>query len=259
MMLQFFRKNRQRTAIKAVFFDLDGTLVDVKMNDFISSYIEGLACHFTDIARRYTVSSALREAMLVLLSGADGFDSNEKLFFAVLRQRLEIEPDLFFRRLESYCADGLAALRPLIRPLPLARQILDVCRARGLRMVVATNPIFPRPIIDARLAWGGFADFPFDLVTSIENTRYCKPDPRFFSDLLDSFGLAPEEAIMIGNDTEHDLAAHGVGIPTFLVDTWLVDRGARFTPDFRGGHRDLLLFLEEDWKVLGTKGMDHTW
>ncbi len=51
---------------------------------------------------------------------------------------------------------------------------------------------------------------------------------------------------MVGNDTEHDLAAREVGIATFLVDTWLVDRlDGRFETDFRGGHADLLRFLEE--------------
>jgi FMN phosphatase YigB (HAD superfamily) len=243
-MLPFFRKKKPPTAIRAVFFDLDGTLLDVEINGFISAYIEGLAGHFSDVVQRYTFSSALREAMLALLAGEAGFNSNEKLFFAVLRQRLGIDAELFFDRLENYCADGLVDLRPFIRPLPLARRILDQCRARNLKVVLATNPVFPRSIIDARLVWGGLAEFPFDLVTSIENTRYCKPDPRYFSDLLNRFDLSPKETLMVGNDTEHDLAACTVGMTTFLVDTWLVDRGSGFEPDHRGGHPELLRFLE---------------
>jgi hypothetical protein len=48
---------------------------------------------------------------------------------------------------------------------------------------------------------------------------------------------------MVGNDTEHDLSATRVGIKTFLVDTWLIDRGTDFAPDYRGGHLDLYRFL----------------
>ncbi len=49
---------------------------------------------------------------------------------------------------------------------------------------------------------------------------------------------------MVGNDTEHDLAARNVGIATFLVDTWLADRlYGDFETDYRGGHPELLQFL----------------
>ena len=255
--LSFFTKKKQANAIKAVFFDLDGTLLDVEMNGFIAAYIEGLGRHFSDVALRYTFGSAIREAMMALLEGKNGFDSNEQLFLAVLQQRLGIDSDLFFARLENYCVDGLPRLQTFVNPLPLARQILDQCRALNLTVVLATNPVFPRAIVDARLAWGGMGDFPFDLVTSIENTRFCKPDPRYFCDLLDRFGLTPKETIMVGNDTEHDLAALDVGIKTYLVDTWLIDRGSNFAPDYRGGHRDLLMFLEGLGPLGGMENMDH--
>lgn len=244
-MLSLFRKKKQPTALKAVFFDLDGTLLDVEMNRFIAAYVEGLARHFSDLALRYTFSSALREAMMALLAGESGFETNQELFSAVLKERLGIDDALFQARLQAYCDTDLAELESHIRPLPLARQILEQCRERHLTVVLATNPVFPRPIIDARLAWGNLGEFPFDLVTSIENTRYCKPDPRYFKDILDRFGFAPEEAIMVGNDTEHDLAARSAGIPTFLVETWMIDRGDTFQPDYRGDHRQLLHFLSE--------------
>jgi FMN phosphatase YigB (HAD superfamily) len=250
-MLSLFRKKRQQAALKAVFFDLDGTLLDVEMSGFIATYIEGLSIHFADVALRYTVRSAFREAMVAVMAGNGGFESNEKLFFAVLRQRLGIDADFFYGRLDNYCDDGLLRLQPFIRPLPLVRQILERCRDRDLKVVLATNPIFPRSIIDARLEWGGIADFPFDLVTSLENTRFCKPDPRYYKDLLDGFDLAAKEAIMVGNDTENDLAARAAGMKTFLVETCLIDRGNGFRPDYRGSHQELLRFLEENPTIPG--------
>jgi FMN phosphatase YigB (HAD superfamily) len=52
-------------------------------------------------------------------------------------------------------------------------------------------------------------------------------------------GLAPEECLMVGNASGHDRAARQVGIPTFLVDTWLEDRcNSLFASDFRGSHSD---------------------
>jgi FMN phosphatase YigB (HAD superfamily) len=110
--------------------------------------------------------------------------------------------------------------------------------------VIATNPVFPRKLVEARLQWGEIADFPYDLVTSFENSRFCKPHPGYFLQVLEHLALAPEEVVMIGNDTEHDLGARAAGIASFLVDTWLVDRLAgAFQADFRGNHLDLFRFI----------------
>jgi FMN phosphatase YigB (HAD superfamily) len=241
--------------IKAIFFDLDGTLLQADMGAFIPAYIEGLSHHFADVALHRTFVLAVREAIGTLFTGEDGARTNEELFLATLKRRLDIAPELFDKRLSRYCADGLARLQEFIRPLPLAPTILDLCRKRGLAVILATNPVFPRALVDARLAWGGLEDFPFDFIASFENTRYCKPDVRFFTDLLERFDLAPEDVLMVGNDTEHDLAAREIGIVTFLVDTWLADRlDGAFETDFRGGHPDLLRLLEKMWDEPASNG-----
>lgn len=230
--------------IEAVLFDLDGTLLQVEMEQFIPAYIGGLAAHFADKAEPGAFGRTVRGAIHALLTREGDGTTNEALFLAALERHLGIAPPLFGERLARYCADGLAGLAPLIRPLPLARQILARCFDRGLTVVIATNPVFPRPLVEARLAWGGIADFPYRLVTSFENTRHCKPRCGYFEEVLTHLGLAPQQAVMVGNDTEHDLGARAAGIPTFLVDTWLVDRtGGNYATDFRGGHLDLFRFL----------------
>lgn len=226
--------------IKAVFFDLDGTLVQVSMRDFIPSYVRSLSSHFADLADRRIFRDTFLAATHALLASDDGDTTNEELFLASVERHLGIGAALFKERLGLFCEDGLADLAPLVRALPLARTILARCFDRGLTVVIATNPVFPRPVVEARLLWGKIHDYPYHLVTTYENTRYCKPHPNYFRDLLDHLGLGPDQCLMVGNDTEHDLAARQVGIPTFLVDTWLVDRhGAPFETDFRGGHMDL--------------------
>jgi len=231
--------------VKGVLFDLDGTLLQVEMGDFIPAYIDGLAGHFADVARRGVFDRLVRGAIHGLLTRGDGARSNEAMFLATLGRHLGLEAGECGERLRRYCLDGLDELEPLVRPLPLARSILERCFERGVKVAVATNPVFPRAMIEARLRWGGIADFPFDRVTTFENCRFCKPHPGYFRDLLAELGLAPQECLMVGNDTGHDLAAGAAGISTYLVDTWLVDRTeGDFAADFRGGHADLLHFLD---------------
>jgi FMN phosphatase YigB (HAD superfamily) len=234
------------SAPRAVLFDLDGTLLQVEMDSFIPAYVEGLASHFSDVTSRRQFADAMVRATFALLRGSDDKRTNQHLFLQMLEQQVGIAPTMFAERFARYANDGMHGLKPLIEPLELARELLSLCFARDWKVIIATNPVFPRALVDARLRWGGLDDFPYHLVTSYENTRFCKPHPGYFLDILESFDLRADECVMVGNDTEHDLAAGRVGIPTYLVDTWLVDRlGNGYHYDYRGDHASLLAFLKE--------------
>jgi len=230
--------------IAAVLFDLDGTLVEVEMRSFIPAYISGLAAWFTDIADPERFGSVMRKTIFALIEEPDGNRTNEQQFLAAVEDSLAIPEELFQSRFRRFFGDGLAALSPMVRPAPLAREILSAVGAKGLRTVLATNPVFPAGVIDARLGWGELGDKSFEFITSYENSRFCKPHPEYFKDILARLGLGPEECLMVGNDTIHDLSAKRIGITTFLVDDCLVDRpGATFPPDFRGSRGALFEFL----------------
>jgi FMN phosphatase YigB (HAD superfamily) len=237
-------EGRDLAELRGIFFDLDGTLLQVDMERFIPAYIDGLAGVCADLAERRRFSEVLLKATWALLHSDRGECSNQQLFNTAIERHLTIAPGLFAQRLERYCAEQLPALETLITPHPLVPRILQGCFERGLKVVVATNPVFPRPLVEARLGWGAMGAFPFDLVTSYENCRYCKPHPGFFEDILQTLELAPQHCLMVGNDTVHDLSARQAGIATFLLDTWLVDRGGGFRPDFRGGHAELCRLVE---------------
>jgi FMN phosphatase YigB (HAD superfamily) len=235
----------EKRVFRGILFDLDGTLLQVEMKKFIPAYTRGLAACFNDVADPKRFAKGLLQATFALLHRQDGSQSNESFFLTLLADRLEIEADLFRLRLQQYCAEGLSQLSPLVQSHTLARCVLDRCREAGLRVVLATNPVFPRAVVEARMDWGGLLDFPFELVTSYENSRFCKPHPGYFADILDFLELTPAQCLMVGNDTELDLAARHTGMATFLVDTWLEDRcSGVFATDYRGDLADLYRFVK---------------
>ena len=227
--------------IQAILFDLDGTLLSIEMDAYISGYVRELGRHFSDLANRCRFADTVVTTAFDLLNADQGEQTMEELFLALLEERLGIGAQLFRDRLRQFCENGLHRLAPLVRPFPLARRILRHCFDSGLQVIVATNPVFPRPVVEARLKWGQLDDFPFDLITSYENCRFCKPHRQYFDDILHSQGLEPRQTIMVGNDTEYDLPAQQAGLVTFLLDTCLIDRHNRSAhADFRGSHQDLL-------------------
>ncbi|MDH3999493.1 MAG: HAD hydrolase-like protein, partial [Desulfuromonadales bacterium] len=144
-----------------------------------------------------------------------------------------------------FCRDDLVELKPLVKQHPLSRQMIETCLERGWQVVVATNPIFPRAVVDARLCWGELDDLPYRLITAYENSSFCKPSPHYFTEILNLLQVAPQNCLMIGNDSQHDTSATQVGIRTCLLTTWRIDRpGASFQADWEGPHEELLPLLQ---------------
>jgi FMN phosphatase YigB (HAD superfamily) len=128
--------------------------------------------------------------------------------------------------------------------LPQARQAVEAAVSQGAKIVLATNPVFPRAAVDSRLEWAGLADVEFDWVTSYENSRFCKPSPGYYLDILEQINLEPQQCLMVGNDAREDTAAAALGIDTFLVEGYIVEHPGATPPTWRGSWQELLELLQ---------------
>jgi FMN phosphatase YigB (HAD superfamily) len=94
-----------------------------------------------------------------------------------------------------------------------------------------------------RLAWAGVDDFPYRLITTYENSRFCKPNPRYFEDVATRLGHPPAACLVVG-DEEMDMAGALAGCPTFLVPSSSTKLGANTPePTYRGALEDVLALL----------------
>lgn len=236
--------------VEAVLFDLDGTLVNVDMERFVPSYLRGVTGHMSDQVDSSRAIRAFHRAVGVMFANTDAGRTLETILLEVLQEDLNVSPDHYAQSLELFCQNGLARLRPLVSGHPLASLMIASALNRDCQVVLATNPIFPRAVIDARIGWGGLSVETFDLVTAYETAHFCKPNPAYFEELLEWLHLPAEACLMIGNDTLHDLAASQVGMQTCLLTPWQIDRGGtRFKADWQGVHEDLLALMESGGAV----------
>ena len=69
----------------------------------------------------------------------------------------------------------------------------------------------------------GLEESDFDYYSYYENSKYTKPNPMYFKDILDKFNLKPEEVILFGNNTYEDgECALKLGIKTYLVKGYII-------------------------------------
>ncbi|GAA5171830.1 HAD family hydrolase [Amycolatopsis dongchuanensis] len=99
-------------------------------------------------------------------------------------------------------------------PYPDTETALKDTAAKGLKVGVLSNIAFDiRPAFTAR----GLDQYVDQFVLSFEE-GVIKPDPEIFRILLGRLGVAPEEALMVGDSEEADGGARALGCAFALVD-----------------------------------------
>jgi HAD superfamily hydrolase (TIGR01509 family) len=98
-------------------------------------------------------------------------------------------------------------------PYPDAEAVFKELSGKGLKVGVLSNIAFDiRPAFAAH----GLAGYVDEFVLSFE-VGAMKPDPVIFRTLLDRLGVAPEEALMVGDSEEADGGAKALGCQFALV------------------------------------------
>lgn len=229
--------------IRAILFDLDGTLLDNDMDVFLPHYFRMLSARVAHLVPPDEFMTYLMQATEAMLANA-GQATNEDVFAEAFYPlvglpREELEPVF----LDFYTND-FPALRQYTRPKPEAPEVVQQAFDLGYDVVVATNPLFPAISVQQRLQWAGVAGFPYRLVTTYENSRATKPSLHYFGQILEVLGV-PASAAMVVGDEDMDMVAAHLGCVTFLVPgprTELAPTTPR--PKYRGTLADVGALLQ---------------
>jgi FMN phosphatase YigB (HAD superfamily) len=202
-------------AIRAILFDLDGTLLSNDMNVFLPHYFGLMADHVSHILPTEPFMARLMQASEVMLAN-DGRATNEEVFAEAFyplagRSREEMEPVFV-----EFYATKFPSLEQYTERKPEARQVVQLAFDLGYDVAIVTNPLFPATATEQRLAWAGVADLPYRLVTTYENSRATKPNLLYFEQVLETIGHPPEASLVVGDEDMDMVAAH-LGCRTFLV------------------------------------------
>ncbi len=213
--------------MKAVFFDLDGTLLGMDMETFVMGYLKEL-CKMAALLGYE--AKELNDAMWACTGAMiknDGSKTNKERFWEEFSKFFgeKVYEDIptfdkfysnEFHRVKDVCQGDAEAARAAVAA---AREWADV-------VVLSTNPIFPRTAVESRLSWVGLKAEDFDYITTYENSNLCKPNPAYYHEIMGKLQLKAEDITMVGNDMQEDMqASRAAGIPKqFYVTGCAINR-----------------------------------
>lgn len=231
--------------LSTLLFDLDGTLLPFDHEQFMKAYFGQLLPRIAQFMEPKQATAEIWAATKAMVENEDPAQTNLDVFKQAFFGSTGISEADIWPVFDDFYATAFNDLESVTQPSTISREICQTAFDKGYQLVLATNPIFPYEAVRHRMRWAGIDDIPFALVTTMESMHYCKPNPKYYVEILDHAGAAPAETMMFGNDVQEDGVAGMLGMQTFLVNDFVIDRGlghVDFT--YTGSLADALAFVQ---------------
>lgn len=232
--------------LKAVLFDLDGTLLPMDNAEFTKGYFKLLAARLAPLGYEPKQLVDAVWAGTAAMVKNDGSRSNEAAFWARFTESYGERALQDLPVFEDFYATDFQKAKALCGCNPKAAETVRAAKEMGLRTALATNPIFPAIATESRIRWAGLSPADFELYTTYENIGFCKPNPAYYQEILKRMDLSPEECLMVGNDVTEDMIAARLGMQVFLLTDCLINKDEKDISVYpNGGFDQLLACLRE--------------
>lgn len=222
----------QQRGYRAICFDLDGTLLPMEIEDFLTAYFTRIAA----FANEHSLDAqlfmkALKQGTHAMGSHDDGALNSDAFWGTFKSVYCEGMPeaqaeetmtkareiaDAFYEEDFGHIGDGFAAN-------PASGRVISKLVEKGYPLALTTMPMFPRRAVEHRLAWAGVDPDAFGRITTYSNSTSTKPHLAYFAENLEALGLQGEDVLMVGNNTLEDLRFMELGADAFLITDCLLD------------------------------------
>ncbi|MBN1408753.1 MAG: HAD family hydrolase [Calditrichaceae bacterium] len=207
-------------AVKAILFDLDDTLLDTNMDRFIPKYLDALGYKMKHLMDAKKLIDLVLESTYMMVKNQDPKLTNEQVFYNHFYPRTNFSRTEFQLLIEEFYEIDFPKLKVFTNPIPFAAISIQALYDEGYKIAIATNPLFPAKAIYHRINWAGLSHIKFDLITTYDNSHFCKPNHKYYLEILEKMDLKPDQAVMIGDDYNNDIIpAQSIGIRTFFINS----------------------------------------
>lgn len=228
-----------------VLFDLDGTLLPINGEAFEAIYFKGLSSYFLD---KYEPKEFIKliwtatKAMVLDTSSK----TNEEAFMDALQALVNEDITWMQERFNQFYLNEFDQIKIAVTPNPSIQEAVKLLKEKGYRLIIATNPMFPKIAIEKRIEWTGCDRNDFEYVTSFEKNHYCKPQLKFYEEVLSDLNLDASQCLMVGNDINEDMIVSKLNMSTYLITNHVIQDS--IIPDsvnYSGNYDDFYQFVKD--------------
>ena len=227
--------------IEVVLFDLDGTLLPMDQDVFVQTYFGLLAKNLSNYgyeSKKLIESIWLGTKSMIM---NDGKQTNEKVFWNTMSNIYGPNVINDESKFESFYINDFPLVKNSCGFDKRANEVIKFLKSKGYRLILATNPIFPRIATEQRIKWAGLDINDFEFVTTYENSSFSKPNLKYYLEILEKNYCKVENCLMVGNDVAEDMIVNKLGVDVFLLTRDLINKNNEDISNYPNGNYDDLL------------------
>ncbi|MGM9857798.1 MAG: HAD family hydrolase [Bacilli bacterium] len=231
--------------IKKIFFDLDGTLLNMNLDLFIKLYISGIAKFLANkkVDNAEQISMAILNSSLKMVEN-DGTRTNEELFWDVFEKSTGIKKDNIEPIMVEFYEKYFIEVSPSISENSNMVKAINTLYKKGYKLYLTTNPLFPLVATLARMSWANVDSNKFEFITCFTDCHYSKPNPLFFEEIVKRFNINKDEVLVVGNDAKEDLCCKKVELlNTYLITDNLLHAEEKEEAKYLSSSKEFLEFV----------------
>ena len=217
----------EKRTYRAVFFDLDGTLLPMDVDAFMKRYFAALGGYVARMGIAPDQFMAGMKRGITAMATNDTGHANAESFWPEFLAAIDlpdgVTPDTLTDAITDFYENEFGKLGEDVKPNPAAARAINALAAKGYPLVLATMPMFPLAAVHERIRWAGLDPDDFEFATDYETCYAVKPMPRYYEDCLARAGVAADEVIMVGNHNREDGLATKVGCDIYFVTDHLIE------------------------------------
>lgn len=227
--------------ITTILFDLDGTLLPMDQDTFAKAYVKGLTVAAEPAGYSPLILSTAIMAGTAAMVKNSGDKTNEEIFWDTLERTYGKSVRNDIHMFDEFYATDFQKIKDVCGFEPKASELIKRIKETGFRVALATNPLFPKVATESRIRWAGLQPEDFEIYTTYEASRYCKPNLNYYKEILNQLQVEPEECLMVGNDVAEDMIAQQLGMKVFLLTDCLINKNNTDIATYPSGNFDKLI------------------
>ncbi|MHB8125486.1 MAG: HAD family hydrolase [Desulfitobacteriaceae bacterium] len=203
--------------IRAILFNLNGTLFSIDQVEFMRNYIGLLSPRFAHLLASDRFAKQLLRSIDVMIKEPKPDRTNLQTFFDDFSKATGLTYNTLWPIFEEFYAIDFPALQCMSKANPEGKKVIEFALQQGYMTALASNPILPLSAVVEWIRWAELSVEQFTVIPSIEDFHFCKPHLGFYEEIARKLKLHPTECLMVGNQTVEDMVARELGFKTFLL------------------------------------------
>ena len=224
--------------IKAILFDLEGTLLSFDTGNFLRNYLGLLAPRFANILPPDKFSKQLMKSLEAAQRESGPEQTIITSFYEDLSKATGQSAQSLRPVFEEFYEADFPALQYFVQAVPQGVRIVSHALQRGFLTGAASNFDLPLAAMLEYLSWVGFKKKQFKVISSMDNFHYFKPQREYFREFAENLGIKPENCLLVSSRPQ-DLACRKTGMKAFFIGNPEEEEEA----DYSGSFEDLFRLL----------------